>query len=133
MPNAVRWPLKIEANTFQEFREQFNVQMTRLLFNMIEDNVGQAKLSCNFDISLINHNVEDPDTGDIAEILSPIIKHKITSTIQHKTEETGGCGTMEYQVVWNKRTEEYEMVPLKKLQQSMFEDGYEYGEAEDDG
>lgn len=133
MANNVKWPLKIEANTFQEFREQFNENLKNLFRVMVEDKVEQAALKCSFDIKLVSHDVEDPDTGDMATILSPIVKHKIAVTIQNKTEATGGFGSPNYQMIWNKRTEQYEIVPITVSQRSMFEDGYDYEEGEADG
>ena len=133
----VRYPMKIDAPTFQEFREQFNAQLKNLFFQMVEDKVEQAQISCKFDIRLADHAVQDPDTGEMTDILSPVIAHKITTTIQHKTEETGGFGSLEYQLVWSKQRMQYEMVSVKQSQKSLFDDGYDYveetEEEEDDG
>lgn len=131
-----RFQINISAPIFQKFREQFNGHLYLLLHNMVEDEVPSAKISCTFDITLVNHTVTDVDTGMPTEILSPLVKHKITATIQHKTEDVGQFGSLEYQMIFNKQTEQYEMVPVSQSQRSMFEDGYEYSEEsedEDDG
>ena len=39
---------------------------------------------------------------------------------------------MNYQLVWNRDTAQYEMVSIQVPQQSMFDDSYEYGENADD-
>lgn len=133
MAGNVRYPMKIDAPTFQEFREQFNDQLKKLLFQMVEDKVDAAQITCKFDISLVDHSVQDADTGEMIDILSPVVKHKITTTIQHKTEETGGFGSLEFQLVWNKQKMQYETVSVKQSQKSMFDDGYDYIEEEDNG
>ena len=98
---------------------------------MMEDEVDTAQISCKFDISLVAHDVQDVDTGMMTNVRSPLVKHKITSTIQHKTKEAGGFGTMNFQLVWNRNTMQYEMISIQVPQQSMFDDGYEYGENDD--
>ena len=82
---------------------------------------------------LTGQPVQDADTGEMIDILSPVVKHKITTTIQHKTEETGGFGSLEFQLVWNKQKMQYETVSVKQSQKSMFDDGYDYIEEEDNG
>lgn len=131
MAAPVKYPMKISAPTFQEFREQFDVLLKKLLTQMMEDEVDTAQISCKFDISLVAHDVQDVDTGMMTNVRSPLVKHKITSTIQHKTEEAGGFGTMNFQLVWNRNTMQYEMISIQVPQQSMFDDGYEYGENDD--
>lgn len=125
MANKIRWPMKIEANTFQEFREQFNERITSLLRQMVDGEVEAAKVSCTFDIKLIPGQAVDATTGELINFLQPQVMHKITTTIQRKEEETGGFGSANDKLVWNDRAEQYEIVPITTGQRSMFEEDEE--------
>ena len=127
----VKYPMKISEPTFEEFRVQFDAMLRKLLTQMMADEVETAQISCKFDVILVAHDVEDVDTGMMTNVRSPLVKHKITSTIQHKTEANGGFGTRNYYLVWNRDTAQYEMVSIQVPQQSMFDDSYEYGENAD--
>lgn len=120
------YTLKIEEPTFEQFRIQFNAQLKAIFTKLIGMNLESAAISVKFDISMFDHDVVDPDTGTFANIKSPIIKHKITTTIQMKAEDGGKFGSVDYQLIWNKKKEAYELFPVKKSQRSMFDDSYEY-------
>lgn len=126
MDNNTIYTLKIEEPTFEQFRLQFNAQLKAIFTKLIDMNLEKAAISVKFNIDMLEHDVEDPDTGDYATIKSPIISHKIATTIQMKAESDGKFGSVDYQLIWNKQKEAYELFPVKKSQRSLFDDSFEY-------
>ena len=129
------YPIEVEGEAFEAFRIQFNAMLKKMLSEMQQKNVEAASISAKFDINLMEHEIDDPDTGEPALIKSPEIKHKVTGSMQIKNELTGKFGSVDYQLQWNPEKEKYVMMPVRLAQRSMFDDGYEYdgGEVLPDG
>lgn len=124
--------LKLEEPTFDDFRIKFNEMVQNVITNMRSKDVEAASITAKFDIAIVesdNPNTSAPDSLDEQTDLIPMVKYKLTATMQTKSEASGGFGGVKYALVWNRLKHAYELVPRVKNKPEYDEDqvsAYDY-------
>lgn len=61
----------------------------------------------------------------------PMFKHKITAAMQLKAEKSGFLGGPDFELVWDRNSGTFAMIPIGSDQTSIFDELYEDEEGEE--
>lgn len=125
--------LTLESEAFNAFKQDFHMLLNSTLATMQQKEVEDASIAVKFDISLqtlVNPNVDDPESSAERDVVVPMFKHKVTAAMKIKSEKSGFVGGPDYELVWDKRSQAWLMKPIKDAQISAFDDDYGYGVGE---
>lgn len=116
--------LNLDSDAFNAFKNDFKMILNNTLNTMQQKDVNNATISVKFDVAL--EEAFAPDHAITAypadrEIVSPCIRHKITATMQFKSEKTGSVGGLDYELVWDKEENAFVMRNVNDQQISMFD------------
>lgn len=123
--------LSLESNAFNGFKQDFKTILNNTFETMQEKDVDKATVTAKFEIALIpsiNPNTDAPDSAAERSFVAPMIKHKITANMKLQSEKAGVLGGPDWELVWDRSSGTFAMVPVKGDQASMFDDAYEYEE-----
>lgn len=133
MNNAVE--LSLESEAFNAFKADFKQLLNSTLNTMQQKDVENASITAKFEISLQtggNPNLRAPDSEDEREIIMPMFKHKITAAMQLKAEKSGFLGGPDFELVWDRNSGTFAMIPIGSDQTSIFDELYEDEEGEEE-
>lgn len=126
--------LSLDSEAFNGFKSDFRQLLNRTLNTMQQKDVETASITAKFEISLqprVNPNLGDPDSAEEREIIMPMFKHKVTASMHLKAEKAGFLGGSDYELLWDRASGNYVMVPIADNQSSLFDDNYGYEEADE--
>ena len=121
--------LSLDSEVFNAFKSDFKQLLNSTLNTMQQKEVETATISAKFEINLItdgNPNLSNPESTDEREVTIPMFKHKVTASMQFKSEKSGFVGSPDLELVWDKSKCAFALVPISNNQASMFDDGYDY-------
>lgn len=124
--------LSLDSEAFNGFKSDFRQLLNSTLNTMQQKDVETASITAKFEISLqprVNPNLGDPDSTEEREIIMPMFKHKVTASMHLKAEKAGFLGGSDYELLWDRTSGNYVMVPIADNQSSLFDDNYDYEEA----
>jgi hypothetical protein len=121
--------LSMQSDAFNGFKQDYDMLLNTTLNTMQKKGVDVATITAKFEIHLIEGIDETTKEAVARAITIPMFKHKITAAMKLQSELSGTLGGTDYELVWNKKTGSFAMVPVKSAQQSMFDD-YDYEEDE---
>lgn len=126
--------LSLDSEAFNGFKADFRQLLNSTLNTMQQKEVETASITAKFEISLqpcANPNLGDPDSAEEREIIMPMFKHKVTASMHLKAEKAGFLGGSDYELLWDRASGNYVMVPIADNQSSLFDDNYDYEEADE--
>lgn len=106
--------LTMEGEPFDELRRNFNIIIQRLIKNMSDTESDEAKISITVDVKLDTEFIPEYKDGKQnggRDIKKPTFKHKVTSAISVKDEESGVRNT-EMELVWDDEQHMYVLKPV---------------------
>ena len=124
--------LSLDSEAFNGFKSDFRQLLNSTLNTMQQKDVETASITAKFEISLqpcVKPNLCDPDSAEEREIIMPMFKHKVTASMHLKAEKAGFLGGSDYELLWDRTSGNYVMVPIVDNQSSLFDDNYDYEEA----
>lgn len=124
--------LSLDSEAFNGFKADFRQLLNSTLNTMQQKDVETASITAKFEISLqpcANPNLGAPDSPEEREIIMPMFKHKVTASMHLKAEKAGFLGGSDYELLWDRASGNYVMVPIADNQSSLFDDNYDYEEA----
>lgn len=124
--------LSLDSEAFNGFKSDFRQLLNSTLNTMQQKDVETASITAKFEISLqtcANPNLGDPDSVEEREIIMPMFKHKVTASMHLKAEKAGFLGGSDYELLLDRVSGNYVMVPIADNQSSLFDDNYDYEEA----
>lgn len=124
--------LSLDSEAFNGFKADFRQLLNSTLNTMQQKDVETASITAKFEISLqpcVNPNMGAPDSAEEREIIMPMFKHKVTASMHLKAEKAGFLGGSDYELLWDRASGNYVMVPIADNQSSLFDDNYDYEEA----
>ena len=120
--------LSMRSEAFNDFKFDFDRLLNTTLNTMQEKGVDVATITAKFEISL-EQGIDESSSGELARpITIPMFKHKITANMKLQSELSGTLGGMDFELVWDRASSTFAMVPVKSAQASMFDD---YDDEED--
>ena len=126
--------LSLDSEAFNGFKSDFRQLLNSTLNTMQQKDVETASITAKLEISLqpcANPNLGAPDSVGEREIIMPMFKHKVTASMQLKAEKAGFLGGSDYELLWDRTSGNYVMVPIADNQSSLFDDNYGYEEADE--
>ena len=111
--------LTMEGEPFDELRRNFNIIIQRLIKNMSDTESDEAKISIAIDVKLDTEFIPEYKDGKQnggRDIKKPTFKHKVTSSMTFKDEESGVRNT-EMEVVWDDEQHMYVLKPVMGAEQ----------------
>lgn len=126
--------LSLDSEAFNGFKSDFRQLLNSTLNTMQQKDVVTASITAKFEISLqpcANPNLGAPDSVGEREIIMPMFKHKVTASMHLKAEKAGFLGGSDYELLWDRVSGNYVMVPIADNQSSLFDDNYGYEEADE--
>lgn len=124
--------LSLDSEAFNGFKADFRQLLNNTLNTMQQKEVETASITAKFEISLqpcANPNLGAPASAEEREIIMPMFKHKVTASMHLKAEKAGFLGGSDYELLWDRASGNYVMVPIADNQSSLFDDNYDYEEA----
>ncbi len=106
--------LTMEGEPFDDLRRNFNIILQRLIKNMSDTESDEAKISITVDVKLDTDFIPEYKDGKQnggRDIKKPTFKHKVTSAISVKDEESGVRNT-EMELVWDEEQKMYVLKPV---------------------
>lgn len=116
--------LTMEGEPFDELRRNFNIIIQRLIKNMSDTESDEAKISITVDVKLDTEFIPEYKDGKQnggRDIKKPTFKHKVTSSISVKDEESGVRNT-EMELVWDNEQNMYVLKPVMGAEQMNIND-----------
>lgn len=116
--------LTMEGEPFDELRRNFNIIIQRLIKNMSDTESDEAKISIAIDVKLDTEFIPEYKDGKQnggRDIKKPTFKHKVTSSMTFKDEESGVRNT-EMEVVWDDEQHMYVLKPVMGAEQMSIND-----------
>lgn len=116
--------LTMEGELFDELRRNFNIIIQRLIKNMSDTESDEAKISIAIDVKLDTEFIpeyKDRKQNGGRDIKKPTFKHKVTSSMTFKDEESGVRNT-EMEVVWDDEQHMYVLKPVMGAEQMSIND-----------
>lgn len=116
--------LTMEGEPFDELRRNFNIIIQRLIKNMSDTESDEAKISIAIDVKLDTEFIPEYKDGKQnggRDIKKPTFKHKVTSSMTFKDEESGVRNT-EIEVVWDDEQHMYVLKPVMGAEQMSIND-----------
>lgn len=116
--------LTMEGEPFDELRRNFNIVIQRLIKNMNDTESDEAKISIAVEVKLDKEFIPNYVSGKVdggRDIKKPTFKHKVTSTISVKDEESGVRNT-EMELVWDDEQKMYVLKPVMGGEQMTMND-----------
>ena len=116
--------LTMEGEPFDELRRNFNIIIQRLIKNMSDTESDEAKISIAIDVKLDTEFIPEYKDGKQnggRDIKKPTFKHKVTSSMTFKDEESGVRNT-EMEVVWDDEQHMYALKPVMGAEQMSIND-----------
>lgn len=133
--------LTLDSEAFNAFKQDFQLLLNSTIATMQQKEVEDATITVKFDIILqpsANPNVDAPGSDGERDITMPLFKHKVTAAMKIKSERAGFVGGPDFELVWDRESHAFGMRLVKEsgngddAQISIFDDNYEYEEAEDE-
>lgn len=133
--------LTLDSEAFNAFKQDFQLLLNSTIATMQQKEVEDATITVKFDITLqpsANPNVDAPGSDGERDVTMPLFKHKVTAAMKIKSERTGFVGGPDYELGWDNENHTWCMVPVAEskyadeAQASIFDNNYEYEEAEDE-
>jgi len=118
-------PLTLNSDAFNALKNDFNQMLRATLSSMEQKEAEEGTITVKLGISLLKDHVPDPTIVTYEaerEIIRPKFDHKVTATIQYKSEKTGTLSG-DYELVWDRAISEWVMRPITNGQMNLFEDG----------
>ena len=109
--------MTIASGAFEKMRGDFDKVLQGTLRNMEQKESSYAEIGVKLKITLIRSEVSD-GSYMTREILKPRFEHKVTSVMNIKDEESGFFKE-ECELVWDRESGTYIVVPLDGGQMSM--------------
>ncbi len=106
--------LTMEGEPFDDLRRNFNIILQRLIKNMSDTDSDEAKISIAVEVKLDTEFIPEYKDGKQKggrDIKKPTFKHKVTSAISVKDEESGVRNT-EMELVWDEEQKMYVLKPV---------------------
>ena len=75
--------ITLEGDTLQQVRENFNLLLQKLFRKMEQNNSQEGSIALKLDIELQQDWIDD-ENGDSVQIMKPLIKHKVSTTVPVK-------------------------------------------------
>lgn len=75
--------ITLESDTLQQVRENFNLLLQKLFRKMEQNNSPEGSITLKLDIELQQDWIDD-ENGDSTQIMKPLLKHKVTTTVPVK-------------------------------------------------
>ena len=75
--------ITLESDTLQQVRENFNLLLQKLFRKMEQNNSVEGSITLKLDIELQQDWIDD-ENGDSVQIMKPLLKHKVTTTVPVK-------------------------------------------------
>lgn len=116
--------LSLESEAFNGFKQDFKTILNSTFATMQEKDVDNATITAKFEIALLpgaTPNVSDPDSPSERSFVAPMIKHKITANMKLQSERAGVLGGPDWELVWDKLSGTFAIVPVKSAQASLFD------------
>ena len=116
--------LTMEGEPFDELRRNFNIIIQRLIKNMSDTESDEAKISIAIDVKLDTEFIPEYKDGKQnggRDIKKQTFKHKVTSSMTFKDEESGVRNT-EMEVVWDDEQHMYVLKPVMGAEQMSIND-----------
>lgn len=116
--------LTMEGEPFDELRRNFNIIIQRLIKNMSDTESDEAKISIAIDVKLDTEFIPEYKDGKQnggRDIKKPTFKHKVTSSMTFKDEESVVRNT-EMEVVWDDEQHMYVLKPVMGAEQMSIND-----------
>ena len=112
--------LSLNGDAFSELKEDFDSILDKTLSNMQEKNADSATITIKLGIELSSEIVSDANhpEGDLK--VKPTFKHDVSSVMQIKAKRSGILSG-ENELLYNKETNEYILVPIDDGQITFFE------------
>ncbi len=106
--------LTMEGEPFDDLRRNFNIILQRLIKNMNDTESDEAKISIAVEVKLDTEFIPEYKEGKQnggRDIKKPTFKHKVTSAISVKDEESGVRNT-EMEIIWDEEQKMYVLKPV---------------------
>jgi hypothetical protein len=123
-------PLTLNSDAFNALKNDFNQMLRATLSSMEQKEAEEGTITLKLGISLQKDYVADPAIVTYEaqrEIIRPKFDHKVTATIQYKSEKTGTLSG-DYELVWDRDINEWVMRPITNGQMNFFDNAGSTGE-----
>ena len=133
MNSQKKYPLSLDGDAFNGFKQDFNQMLRQLLTEMEKQESEEATISIKMTVSLEKDQERDFEIvayEAMKDITKPTFKHEISTVVQVKNKKTGSMGGS-MKMVWDRDLCQYVMQEIDNGQTSLF-DG-EKKEEEDPG
>lgn len=114
--------LSLNGDALNSFKQDFNSMLASTIHTMQQKEVEKATITAKFEI-VFPEGVSSEDPA----ILYPTITHKISATMQFKSEITGFLGGPDFELFWDKASASWQMRKISE-QRTLFDvqDDYPY-------
>lgn len=112
--------LTLDGEVMSELKSDFNSMLTSTINTMQQKNVDSASVILKLEI-----NFPESETADEIGFLFPTFKHKVSASMQFKSEKSGYFGGNNFKLVWDYVLKEWKMVRIDE-EQVKFDDSYVY-------
>ena len=123
MNSQKKYPLSLDGDTFNAFKQDFNQMLRQLLSEMEKRESEEATISMKMTVSLTKDQERDFEVAAyeaMKDITKPTFKHEISTVMQVKNKKTGSMGgTMK--LVWDRDLCQYVMQEIDNGQTSLFD------------
>lgn len=114
-----KFVLSIDSDTFNLFKNDFDMMLNRLIAAMEMRNAVDSTITIKFDIELEKQQVTDKNGDLLKEYVAPHIHHKIDTVIKSKSTIDGSVGGNQYELFYDAAEGKYAM---RTLQGTLFDD-----------
>jgi len=117
------YPLTLSSDAFNALKSDFDQMLRQILLSMESKEAEEGSITVKLGISLMRDQIPDLSISAYdaqRDIIKPKFDHKITSTIQYKSEKSGTLSG-NYELVWDKSINEWTMRPIDNGQTSLFD------------
>lgn len=132
MSNQKKYPLSLNGDTFNAFKQDFDQMLRNLLAKMEEYESDEATINMKMVVSLAKGQERDFEANGydaMKDITKPTFKHEISTVMQIKDKKGGSLGGS-MKMVWDKELCQYVMQEIDNGQTTLFDDEKEEQEEE---
>jgi len=126
------WDVNLNGDTFNSFKNDFNIILRKTLMNMEDKSSQYAEVTVKMKISLSEDQVPDATVVGYdakRDVIVPKFEHTVSSVLQIK-DKKGGALSGRYELIWDRERGEYVMREIKENQMNLFdvENDFDYPE-----
>lgn len=117
--------LTLDGEAMFELKHDFDNMLARTLDTMQQKNVNSASVTLRLEIDFPAGEIKDE-----AVFLFPMFKHKVSASMQLKSEKSGYFGGNNFKLVWDRVLKKWKMVRIDTEQMEL-DDSYVYQREEE--